>query len=107
MEGERMEESCVEKYKNIGRACVFAKYQFAASKWAMDDCPSLSACVSKLESCISRNCRGTDRQGCKDSFCRRCYTASDRCAFMASKNCEKSTCGDGECIKDDGETTKT
>lgn len=107
-EAGRVDKACREGHENKGKICTSTAYPVATGKYALGMCPALEECVSALRACINVKCPGSDRDDCQSEVCRSCLEEADRCAYMASKDCDaKEECGNGRCVEGGGESQES
>jgi hypothetical protein len=106
--GDSMDQGCKDSYQNKGKLCVMAAYPIASTKYFADMCPPMQGCIDILQSCNGARCAGDDQSRCRQASCRSCYEDADRCAYLASYNCDDTEkCGNKDCNADKGENQET
>jgi hypothetical protein len=90
----KMDESCYKQYQAEGIACTSSTYPIAAAKYAIGECPQISACSAKLTACKgSTGYQGADdKKDCQDSVYEQqgvveCFAEADTCVAAAAVAC--------------------
>lgn len=83
----KIDQSCSDRYRSSGVACVSASYPIMSAKYSAGKCPEVDVCASGLSSCLSQYSTGNDRADCQDSLVAACYAESDGCVKRAAIKC--------------------
>ncbi|MEM2948555.1 MAG: hypothetical protein QXG02_03425 [Candidatus Anstonellales archaeon] len=86
-ENGKIDEACLEKYKQEGIACTSKAYPIMSAKYAAGQCPDVQVCASELQSCIHRHSTGNDKLDCEGIEVFGCYYDADICTRKAAEKC--------------------